>query len=56
MLSDFVQPPHRFGFQARLGRIIGWKYNFDFHFDGKLPALDPPLSFFASFTHGSFPK
>ncbi len=51
-LSNFIEPSNGLRLKTCLRGIIRRKHNFHFDFDGKLPTLHPPLSFFASFTHG----
>jgi hypothetical protein len=51
MTGDFVQPSDRVGFQAGFRWVIFWIDDLNFNFHGILAALDPSLSFFASFTH-----
>jgi hypothetical protein len=52
MTCNLVKPANRIGLQTGLGWPIGRIYEFNFNFNGVLPALYPSLSFFASFVHG----
>ena len=53
MTSHFIKPAYRFGLQTSFRRAIDWINQLDFHLDGVLAPLDPPLSFFALLTHGT---